>query len=112
MGPHPLFDEHVVDLLRGVTDAFVRCVPDSVAAADILLRPGPEGREGETSLEVTYPEAAPPADWSVPEAVAQAGRDFAAAWLATGHPMPAFQFIHRREEDGNWKVKMQPLQDW
>jgi hypothetical protein len=112
MAPHPLFDDRVVDLLRGVTDEFVRTVPASIQAADIVLRPGPDGRETETILTVTYPNADPPPDWRLPESVAQAGRNFAAAWAATGHQLPAFQFIHRREAGGPWKATMEPLLEW
>ncbi len=112
MNSHPLFDERVIELLRGVTDELVRYVPDNLLAIDLLLRPGPLGNEAETTLSATYPDAPPPADWTVPESVAEAGRNLAAAWIATGHPMPAFQFCHRRGEDGRWQASMEPLLEW
>lgn len=112
MGSHPLFDEHVVTLLRAVTDEFIKLVPDAIQAADILLRPGPEGRETDTSMAITFPESEPFPAWALPDSVAIAGRNLAAAWIATGHKMPAFQFNHRRLADGLWKASMEPLQEW
>jgi len=112
MVSHPLFDERVVDLIRAVTDEFVKVVPEAIQAADIVLRPGPEGRETETTMAITFPDSDSPQDWVLPEAVALAGRNMANAWIATGHKMPAFQFNHRRMDDGRWKASIEPLQEW
>lgn len=112
MDSHPLFDERVVDLLRGVTDELVKVIPDEISAIDLVLRPGPRGREIETTLSASYPDAPPPTDWSVPESVADACRNLVAAWIAMGHAMPAFKFSHTRDADGNWKASMEPLLEW
>ena len=56
MVAHPLFDERVMELFPGVTDEFIKCAPKTMQAADIVLRPGPEGRETETTLAITFPD--------------------------------------------------------
>jgi len=112
MASHPLFDERVVELMRAVTDEFIKVVPEAIQAADIVLRPGPEGRETETAMTITFPDSGHAPDWDLPESVAHAGQNMAIAWIATGHKMPAFQFNHRRIEDGRWKASIEPLQEW
>ena len=57
MVTHPLFDERVMELFPGVTDEFIKYVPESIQAANIVLRPGPEGRETETTVGITFPDA-------------------------------------------------------
>jgi hypothetical protein len=112
MVSHPLFDERVLELFPGVTDEFIKCAPKTIQAADIVLHPGPEGRETETTLAITFPDADSPPEWALPDSVALAGQKLAIAWIATGHKMPAFQFNHRRNADGQWHATMEPLLEW
>lgn len=112
MAAHPLFDETVVERLRGVTDTLVPFVPDSIHAVSVILRPGPSDDPAATTLDVIFPAEPAPDGWSVPDSLNQAARVFAAAWLAHGQPMPAFRFSHRRQEDGRWQASVEPLEEW
>jgi len=112
MPSHPLFDETVVERLRNVTDVLVAFIPASIAAVNLILRPGPADDPAAATVNITFPDAPPPANWTTPEPVTQAARDLASAWLSTGHAMPAFQFTHRRNETGLWQASTEPLQDW
>jgi len=109
MDSHPLFDERVVDLLRGVTDELVNSSPQASRRIDLVLRPGPTGNEIETTLTATYPIAPPPAIGRS-RIRRRCGRVFALHGRH-GPSMPAFQYCHRRNEDGNG-VSMEPLLEW
>lgn len=112
MAVHPLFDPNVIECIPGITDSLVGKVPMSVARVDVIVRPGPAGDESAATIEVIFPDNSAPADWTAPDALLQAGRSLAAAWTATGHAMPAFQFHHKRLEDGRWQSNASLLTEW
>lgn len=112
MAAHPLFDETVVERLRNVTDVLVAFVPETIAAVDLVLRPGPAERRAETTVAVTFPDTPPPTDWAIPVDVETAACELASAWLATGHAMPALRFAHRRNAEGRWQATAEPLDEW
>jgi hypothetical protein len=112
MKSHPLFDETVVDRLRAVTDALVPFLPATLMEIDLIVKPGPAETPGEAIVESVFPAGDGPANWTLPPESIDAARSFAAAWLATGHPMPAFRFRHQRMESGQWRATTEPLTEW
>ena len=105
MAVHPLFDENVVACFPRFSDALIAATPDDVHAVDAILRP-----DNPVRVEVTFPDS--PRAWTAPEPVLAAARDFCAAWVATGQPMPAFQFTHRKDETGEWTVSSALMTEW